>query len=193
MVTWKVFDAGYTLDKAMTDFGVLEESVVQFLDRYPVDGLMDVGIRNQFTVTEAFGKEVWKKTFAEYMKCIKYILHMSSVTGKGYGLSSLSPNNPMMGANALNIEELFSNLLGYADSYKAVFQDESAWGAFAGSFSQYHGLLRSQLAVPLRRFCPSDFAAQYAAEALLTWTVAGKEFREIWRLLGPIANTKIKE
>ncbi len=165
VVTWKVFDAGYTLDQAMTNFQVLEESVVKFLDRYPVDGLMDVGIRNQFTVTEAFGKEgyyyytedvvgihdhahctvdtlqqylddpvkyawevilpqkygeswdekgkaVWKKTFAEYMKYIKYILHMSSVTGKQYGLPSLSPNNPMMGAIVLGIEELFSNLLG---------------------------------------------------------------------------------
>ena len=45
VVTWKVFDAGYTLDQAMTDFKVLEETVVQFLERYPVDGLMDVGIR----------------------------------------------------------------------------------------------------------------------------------------------------
>ena len=56
VVTWKVFDAGYTLDQAMTNFEVLEETVVKFLDRYPVDGLMDVGIRNQFTVTEAFGE-----------------------------------------------------------------------------------------------------------------------------------------
>ena len=28
VVTWKVFEAGYTLDQAMTNFGVLEESVV---------------------------------------------------------------------------------------------------------------------------------------------------------------------
>ena len=56
VVTWKVFDAGYTLDQAMTNFDVLEETVVKFLDTYPVDGLMDVGIRNQFTVTEAFGE-----------------------------------------------------------------------------------------------------------------------------------------
>ena len=56
VVTWKVFDAGYNLDQAMTNFDVLEETVVKFLDRYPVDGLMDVGIRNQFTVTEAFGE-----------------------------------------------------------------------------------------------------------------------------------------
>ena len=164
VVTWKVFDAGYTLDQAMTNFDIMEKTVVHFLDKYPVDAVLDVGIRNQFNVTEAFGEggyyyyteevvgvhdhahctvdtlmeylddptryawkvilpkkygedwekkttEVWKKTFSEYMRYIKYILHMSSVTGK-YGLPSLSPNNPMMGAIVFGIEELMSNLLG---------------------------------------------------------------------------------
>lgn len=55
VVTWKVFDAGHTLDEAMTNFDVMRECVVHFLDNYPVDGLMDTGIRNQFNVTEAFG------------------------------------------------------------------------------------------------------------------------------------------
>lgn len=54
-VTWKVFDAGHTLDQAMTDFTVMEECVRHFLDTYPVDGVIDIGIRNQFNVTEAFG------------------------------------------------------------------------------------------------------------------------------------------
>lgn len=164
VVTWKVFDAGYTLDQAMTNFDIMEKTVLHFLDKYPVDAVLDVGIRNQFNVTEAFGEggyyyyteevvgvhdhahctvdtlmeylddptryawevilpkkygedwekkttAVWKKTFSEYMRYIKYILHMSSVTGK-YGLPSLSPNNPMMGAIVFGIEELMSNLLG---------------------------------------------------------------------------------
>lgn len=54
-VTWKVFDAGHTLDEALNDLSVMKECVVHFLDSYTVDGLMDTGIRNQFTVTEAFG------------------------------------------------------------------------------------------------------------------------------------------
>lgn len=54
-VTWKVFDAGHTLDEALTDLSVMRECVVHFLETYTVDGLMDTGIRNQFTVTEAFG------------------------------------------------------------------------------------------------------------------------------------------
>ena len=57
VVTWKVFDAGYTLDQAMTHFDVMEKTVTRFLDNYPVDAILDVGIRNQFNVTEAFGTE----------------------------------------------------------------------------------------------------------------------------------------
>ena len=55
VVTWKIFDAGHTLDEAMTNFDVMKECVVHFLDNYPVDVLIDIGIRNQFNVTEAFG------------------------------------------------------------------------------------------------------------------------------------------
>ena len=183
VVTWKVFDAGYTLDQAMTNFDVMEECVVKFLDTYPVDGLMDVGIRNQFNVTEAFGeggyyyyneevvgihdhahctvdtlqdylddpvryawevilpkkygdswaekdRAVWKKTFSEYMRYIKYILHMSSVTGKCYGLPSLSPNNPMRGAVVLGIEELMSNLLGIQNLSIAMRRSPDKLDAF---------------------------------------------------------------
>ncbi len=54
-VTWKVFDAGHTLDEAMTSFDVMEECVRHFLDTYSVDSMLDIGIRNQFNVTEAFG------------------------------------------------------------------------------------------------------------------------------------------
>ena len=56
-VTWKVFDAGHTLDEALTDFCVMEECVRHFLQNYPVDAMLDIGIRNQFTVTQAFGSE----------------------------------------------------------------------------------------------------------------------------------------
>ncbi len=87
-------------------------------------------------------------------------------------------------------QAVHAQLLRFTGSHMAIFQAKAAHGSFAGSFSQYHGLLRSQLAAPLRRFCESDFAAEFVAEALLTWTVAGKEFCEIWGLLRPIVNTK---
>jgi len=164
-VTWKILDAGHSIGEAMTDFAVMEECVRHFLDNYPVDAVMDMGIRNQFNVTDAFGpgayyyytdesvgihdhahctvetldeyldnpekyiweqllprkygedwakkdKAVWKKTFKEYMNYTKFIIHMSSVTGKEYGIPSLAPNNPMKGAIQFGIEELEANLLG---------------------------------------------------------------------------------
>ncbi len=81
-------------------------------------------------------------------------------------------------------------LLYFARKHRAIFQDTAAKGVFAGSFSQYHALLRSQLAAPLRRFCQVDFTAEFAAEALITWTLAGKDFHEIWGLLSPVINTQ---
>jgi len=164
-VTWKILDAGYAIGDAMTDFEVMEKCVRHFLDNYPVDAVMDLGIRNQFNVTEAFGKggyyyytdesvgihdhahctvdtleeylddpvkyiweqvlpkkygedwakkdkAIWKNTFREYMAYTKFIIHMSSVTGKEYGIPSLAPNNPMKGAIQFGIEELEANLLG---------------------------------------------------------------------------------
>ena len=54
-VTWKVFDAGASLPEALTDFKTMERCVRHFLNTYPVDACLDIGIRNQFTVMEAFG------------------------------------------------------------------------------------------------------------------------------------------
>ncbi len=81
---------------------------------------------------------------------------------------------------------IYQQLQCFSGRHTAVFLDEAAKGAFTGSFSQYHSLLRSQLAAPLRRFCASDFAAEFTAEALLTWSMAGKGFEEIWLLLQKI-------
>lgn len=78
---------------------------------------------------------------------------------------------------------IFHQLNAFALRHKAIFQSEAATAAFAGSFSRYHGRLRDQLAQPLRPFCHSDFAAQFVAESLLTWTMAGKSFEEIYNLL----------
>ena len=48
---------------------------------------------------------------------------------------------------------------------------------------RYHAMLRGQIAQVLRPWCGDDFAAEFAAEALLTWTVEGKTFEQICGLL----------
>ena len=78
---------------------------------------------------------------------------------------------------------IYDQLRDYACRHEAIFRDETAAAVFAGSFSRYHAMLRSQLAEPLRKFCHSDFAAQFISEAILTWTMAGKAFDEIYSMM----------
>lgn len=78
---------------------------------------------------------------------------------------------------------IYDQLVSYSCRHMPVFRDEAAAASFSGSFGRYHGMLRNQLAQPLRKFCESDFAADFAAEALLTWTMAGKPFDEIYGIM----------
>ncbi len=74
---------------------------------------------------------------------------------------------------------IYEELRGYLEKHRTVFQDEAAVKVFGGAIGKYHGLLRAQLAQPLRRFCPDDFTAEFLAESLLTWTVEGKAFADL--------------
>ena len=78
---------------------------------------------------------------------------------------------------------IHDQLIGFARRHQAIFRDETAAASFAGSFGRYHVVLRGQLAQPLLKFCPDDFTAEFIAESLLTWTMSGKSFDEIYRLI----------
>ena len=81
---------------------------------------------------------------------------------------------------------IYDQIRRSAREHGKLFRDKTEAAAFAGSFSNYHGLLRSQLAQPLRRFCDSDFAADFIAEALLIWTVRDRSFEEIYEIIGKL-------
>ncbi len=81
------------------------------------------------------------------------------------------------------LRALYGALQQFIGLHETIFRDEAARAGFAGSFGRYHGLLRSQLAEPIRKFCPDEFTAEFAAEALLTWTVNGKSLDEICGVL----------
>ena len=82
------------------------------------------------------------------------------------------------------VECIYRQLRLFSRRHQQVFQDKEAAASFTGSFTRYHGMLRDQLAVPLKPFCTSSFAADFIAEALLTWTMAGKDFDEIYSMIG---------
>ena len=81
---------------------------------------------------------------------------------------------------------MYDQLCGFMDCYRILFQDEAAIAVFTASVGRYHDVLRSQLAQMLRKFCQSDFEAEFVTEALLTWTVAGEGFEEIYRVIQKI-------
>ena len=78
---------------------------------------------------------------------------------------------------------IYDQLVSFSLRHQSIFRDEAAAASFAGSFGKYHGMLRSQLAQPLRKYCHSDFSADFLAEALLTWTMAGTTFDEIYGMM----------
>ena len=78
---------------------------------------------------------------------------------------------------------IYRQLVEFSGRHRAVFGDEAAAAGFAGSFSQYHDMLRAQLAQPLHRFCANTFTAEFIAESLLTWSMAGKTFDEIYEIV----------
>ena len=71
----------------------------------------------------------------------------------------------------------------FLEQYAPIFRDESAAASYSGALSKYHSILRGQLASPIRKFCRDDFTAEFIAEAMLTWTVAGKDFDELKSIL----------
>ena len=81
------------------------------------------------------------------------------------------------------LQAIHEKLRLFMEQYDPIFRDESAAVSYVGSMSKYHDILRSQLAEPVRKFCRDDFTAEFIAEAMLTWTVAGKDFNELKGIL----------
>lgn len=78
---------------------------------------------------------------------------------------------------------IHTQILVFTARHQALFADEAAVASFSGSPSPYHSMLRHQLAQPLRPFTADDFTAEFIAEALLTWTVAGRGIEDMLPLL----------
>ena len=81
---------------------------------------------------------------------------------------------------------IYDQLCSFMEQHRNLFQDAGAAASFAGSAGKYHGLLRTQLAKPVEAFCADAFEAEFIAEALLTWTVSGKNFEEIYQIVRKI-------
>lgn len=82
------------------------------------------------------------------------------------------------------LKNLNDCLRDFVEAHKALFYDKSALGAFSAGYAERHKMLRRQLADVLEPVCGEDgFLAEFAAEAILCWTIEKKDFDEQYRIL----------
>ena len=75
---------------------------------------------------------------------------------------------------------IYDSLQTFAADHSTVLEDPAAMEPFAQVSRRYHGLLRQQLTRPLEPFCPDRFTARFVAESLLTWSMIGIPFAELY-------------
>lgn len=78
---------------------------------------------------------------------------------------------------------MYNQLTAFIQQHSGIFRDREAASRFGKTMGDYHGLLREQLAKPLRRFCADEFTAHFVAEALLTWTIQQVSFDRLLPVL----------
>lgn len=83
----------------------------------------------------------------------------------------------------LFLKFIHEELIAFTRKHDALFSDKDAAKAFGLSVSERHLMLRSQLAELLMPVAEDKFLAEFVAEAMLCWTMAGKGFEEIYPLL----------
>ena len=93
---------------------------------------------------------------------------------------SENESDPMEILKTINFE-----LGAFLKNNASVFYAKGAAKAFQTSSRTYHNLLIQQISDPLTKVCKRcgyenpEFLAQFASEAILTWTIARKDFDEI--------------
>ncbi len=80
---------------------------------------------------------------------------------------------------------IYRELQEYGKKYAKLFEDAKAEDGYFASVSQRHPMLRGQLKECIMHLtCKQDrtdpdFLAEFIAESMLTWTMAGYEFEQI--------------
>ena len=84
------------------------------------------------------------------------------------------------------LQNIYFSLREFVESHAYLFRDEEAAKVFATALNERHKLLRDQLAELLLPICDHsnrEFLAAFISESLLTWTLAGKSFAEIYSVI----------
>ena len=86
------------------------------------------------------------------------------------------------------VAHFYEALQGFIQKHQYLFQDADAAKSFAGAFTVRHKQLIDQLASLLQPICENAegdkaFLAEFIAEALLTWVVAGRPIEDVMPLI----------
>lgn len=87
------------------------------------------------------------------------------------------------------LKNIYNALIHFSEKHRSLFSDPEAAKVYSAVFSERHKTLRSQISQIIAPLCPNescDFTAEFVAESLLTWTVAGKDFDSIFKVLEKI-------
>lgn len=131
-----------------------------------VAGACNVGVGTVYNYFES--KDMLIATFMleDWMECLREMKNYSTDDPRAF------------------LTHFYNTLSGFMEKHQDLFQDKEAAKSFSGVFAGRHKQLRSQLAEILQPICDSSegdkvFLAEFIAEAILTWTVAGKRMEDM--------------
>jgi AcrR family transcriptional regulator len=87
------------------------------------------------------------------------------------------------------LHNIYDALIHFSEKHKSLFSDPEAAKVYSAVFSERHKTLRGQISEIVAPLCHAEngeFTAEFVAESLLTWTVAGKDFDSIFNILKKI-------
>ena len=92
------------------------------------------------------------------------------------------------------LRRMYDALRGFAASYRTLFSDTEARKSYRAAASRWHGELRKQLASLILPVCcdgpDRDFLSEFIAESLLTWTMEGEPFENIYKVIEKLIQNK---
>ncbi len=81
------------------------------------------------------------------------------------------------------LRAIYDQMSRFGQEHQCVLGNPEVLASFTAPTNPYHLLIVQQFTQNLRRFCDSDFTAEFIAHSLLFWTLQGKSFEEIYSIL----------
>ena len=98
---------------------------------------------------------------------------------------------------ATRLKRIYDALLAFSKRYHALFSDADAKKPYQQAFGTRHKMLREQLAALILPVCGDDsdgaYRSEFIAESLLTWTLEGKPFEDIYQMIQRVIKNESEE